>query len=319
MSPKILIAGPVGYGGGSVLSDFITSSNGLIKAENLIGLVRSDEQVKALASKGVNVLQLDATDEEALAKEVLENEDPAPLLSLIRALGKRHAATGQPTYFIQITGYPDAEVRDDDPLLFEKEKTAPPFFPRQANVVAIEEAKKLGVTSFVIAVPLAYGEGTGYWNELSFQLHSWPAAHISDLTVFYRLLVEKILSKAPIPSDEHGRYFAVAHRLDWWDILDQLASIMHKRGFVSEPKADVWPSEEAADTASKAPPGWAKIGLSNGTQAIPVKKDLLGWQPEWDQERFMESLEDEVRNALESDLSKSGIYKMINAVTWKTD
>ncbi|KAI1263557.1 hypothetical protein F5Y18DRAFT_437908 [Xylariaceae sp. FL1019] len=105
---------------------------------------------------------------------------------------------------------------------------------------------------------------------------------------------------------------------------------MHKRGLVDEPKAVVWPSEEKADGAFKVPPGWAKNGFSNGyahfhmsvqahDQVIPVKKDLLGWQPEWDQKRFMANLEDEVRDALESDISKSGIQKMVNAVTGNTE
>ncbi|KAI1263556.1 hypothetical protein F5Y18DRAFT_428830 [Xylariaceae sp. FL1019] len=163
MSPKILIAGAAGYIQSntksaqwcSVLSSFLANPHGIIKAKDIIGLTSGTQ---------------------ALC----------------------HA-----------TGYPDIEVRDDDPLLFEKETTVPVFFPRQANVLAIEEAKKLGVTTFVLAIPLAYGKVTRYWNEMSFQLPvminvlghfkkaykfeekgSSPAVHMSDLTVFYQVLVE---------------------------------------------------------------------------------------------------------------------------------
>lgn len=77
-----------------------------------------------------------------------------------------------------------------------------------------------------------------------------PAAvHISDLTSFYLLLLEKILQQEPVPSGENGYYFALAHRSPWWKVMNGLAKGLYARGLVNEPEVQVWPSyDEAADT-----------------------------------------------------------------------
>jgi ABC-type taurine transport system ATPase subunit len=66
------------------------------------------------------------------------------------------------------------------------------------------------------------------------------------LTALYALLIEKILQKEPLPNGEKGYYFAMAHRLPWWTAMDRLASALHARGLVTEPKAQIWPSYEMA-------------------------------------------------------------------------
>jgi hypothetical protein len=62
----------------------------------------------------------------------------------------------------------------------------------------------------------------------------------------YALLVEKILQKDPIPSGEKGYYFAMAHKVPWWDVMQRIAESLYARGLVEEPKAQTWPSYEMA-------------------------------------------------------------------------
>ena len=70
--------------------------------------------------------------------------------------------------------------------------------------------------------------------------------HISDLTALYGRIIEKILQKEALPSGTEGYYFALAHHLHWWEVLDHLAGALDARGLVIDPKTHFWPSDEAA-------------------------------------------------------------------------
>ncbi len=58
--------------------------------------------------------------------------------------------------------------------------------------------------------------------------------------------MEKILQKESIPSGESGHYFAMAHRVPWWDVMDRLAEGLYKRGLVVDPNPQIWPSDDMA-------------------------------------------------------------------------
>lgn len=77
--------------------------------------------------------------------------------------------------------------------------------------------------------------------------------HITDLTALYGRTIKKILQKAALPSDTEGYYLARAHDLHWWEVLDYLAVGLHARGLVTDPKTQLWPSDEAAVEALGAP------------------------------------------------------------------
>ncbi len=62
----------------------------------------------------------------------------------------------------------------------------------------------------------------------------------------YIIIVEKIVQKEPIPSGESGYYFAMAHRVPWWDVMDRIAENLHSRGLVAEPRAQIWHSDKMA-------------------------------------------------------------------------
>lgn len=66
------------------------------------------------------------------------------------------------------------------------------------------------------------------------------------MVALYALLVEKILQKEPIPSGEQGYYFAVAHGVPWWAVMERIAESLHARGLVAEPKVQIWPSDKMA-------------------------------------------------------------------------
>jgi len=61
------------YRGGSIIADFLSSSNEVLKSSRIIAAVRSDEQAKLLSESGLNVLQLDLTDEKAVVESLVKN------------------------------------------------------------------------------------------------------------------------------------------------------------------------------------------------------------------------------------------------------
>jgi hypothetical protein len=70
------------YRGSSLVADFLASNNTLIEKEHINAAVRSEEQAKALSKLGINVLQLDLTDEKAVVESLLRHDSTK--LSTIR-------------------------------------------------------------------------------------------------------------------------------------------------------------------------------------------------------------------------------------------
>lgn len=66
-------------------------------------------------------------------------------------------------------------------------------------------------------------------------------------------MVEKILLKEPIPSDEEGFYFPMAHRWPWWTVLQGIANSLHARGLVADPTIQLWPDWGVASDALALP------------------------------------------------------------------
>ncbi len=60
--------------GGSIITHFRSIKGSLIKEENIIAGVRSEEQAKVLLSHGVKVLLLDLDDEDKVVELVVNND-----------------------------------------------------------------------------------------------------------------------------------------------------------------------------------------------------------------------------------------------------
>ncbi|KAI0384227.1 NAD(P)-binding protein [Hypomontagnella monticulosa] len=347
MSQNILITGAAGYIGGSLLAELIAHTSGPIKTTKISAAVRSEEQVQKLSKLGVNVVRVDLNNETAIKEAVLRNEidivvhtassTNSPLVShLIKALGQRRKESGKEVYFVHSSvttlysaeaGWPYGEVRDSDPVFEREKEMGGPHPVRETNVLLVEEAKAHGVKSVNIVVPTVYGRGTGEWRKLSVSIPAYirtsidrkvvykfdkdgspPATHISDLTALYSLIIENILRKEPIPMGEHGYYFAMAHRAPWWDVMQGIAKALYARGLVSEPEPQVWPSYEmAADVLSFPRQHIRAMGTASG-ELVPVNAYKLGWQPKWDQKKFLESVDDEVQAVLELDTVKTTVF-----------
>ncbi|KAH8678427.1 hypothetical protein BX600DRAFT_452050 [Xylariales sp. PMI_506] len=274
--------------------------------------------------------------------QVASSMNPPLVLNLIRALGERRKTSGQETYFVHSSvatlfapevGWRYGQAKDTDPL-FEREKEQAAelgYHPvREVTIAVMKQAKESGVTAFNVVVPNVYGTGSGPVRKLSVSFPAWirsglkdriihkfdtdnvpPQVHVSDLVEVYALITENILSQKPIPSGEEGYYFTASHRTSWWRVMDGFAKYMHQRGLIEEPTAQVWPSLEVAAQSLGFPVQYVRVMGPNDADIVPVHAYQLGWQPKWDEKRFLESLEQEVEAVLQWDVVKPTIFNSL--------
>jgi len=84
------------------------------------------------------------------------------------------------------------------------------------------------------------------------------------LTALYRLIIENILQKETIPNGKEGYYFAVAHDLFWWEIMDHLAVALKARNLVTDSETRIWPDYEAAAEGLGVPVQFVKPLWNSG-------------------------------------------------------
>ncbi|KAL6850631.1 hypothetical protein ACO1O0_007755 [Amphichorda felina] len=339
MGKNILITGAAGYIGGSIVANFISRIDGPIKSASISAAARSADQVQTLSKLGVNAILVDLNDENSVKAAILSNSidiivhtasssHPSLVANLINALGERQKISGETSFvhssittlFSVDGGWPHGEIADTDDVFTKEKELGGPHPVRQTNILLAERAKALGIKSFNVAVPNVYGRGSGSGRKVSVNIPAniraamekrtvyifdkdgaSPAAHISDLAELYALLVEKILLKEPIPSGEKGYYFAMSHQTSWWTITKRLAEAMYARGLVDSPEVKTWPSyDEAADALGFPRLHVRAMGTASATIA-PVNAYKIGWQPKWDEKRFLDNIDEEVRDVLEVD------------------
>ncbi|KAF7547805.1 hypothetical protein G7046_g8889 [Stylonectria norvegica] len=298
--------------------------------------------------EGVTVFQLDLADKQAVIDAILDNKvdivlhqagaiDSRMAANLLHGLGQRRRETGNKvhlvhtsvcTMFAEAGGWPFGKVRDSDAGIVEKEKQIPKGNPtRQTNIIVADLSKAEDVTTLNVPVPVVYGRGTGLERQVSVNIPAMvrasmklktvykfaqdgapPALHVSDLSQLYVVLLERILQGEPLPTGDYGYYFAMAHRSPWWKVMDRLAESMFARGLVNSPEVKVWPSnEEAADELGFPRAFIAGIGWSSG-DLVAVNGFKVGWKPQWDEERFLASIDDEVQTMLDCDKGVTSLF-----------
>ncbi|KXS94225.1 hypothetical protein AC578_10919 [Pseudocercospora eumusae] len=270
--------------------------------------------------------------------------NPDMASSLIKALGQRQRESGQQTYYIHssVTAvftaeaqWPYGQIKDSDPDIFQKDKQAcntQGYSPvRITNVVVAELSKELGVKSYNIALPTVHGRGFGECRKTSVKIPAYlrlflkertvyryekeaseTAAHISDIVDLYALLVQKILSGDSAPEGENGYYFAFSHYAPSWKTNDELARLLLKKGLVDSAEVKTFASDEEAGEKMGIPAAVIGTMLSNsGKNMIAENPYKIGWKPKWDEQRYLESLEKEIDDALELEDVKPTLFQSL--------
>jgi hypothetical protein len=130
---------------------------------------------------------------------------------------------------------------------------------------------------------------------------------------FYAILTAKFLQNEPIPNGEKGRYFAFNHRCPYPQMLAGIAAALYSRGLVDTSEVKIWPSDEIAAKSLCLPVTHIHAMCASSGELVPVNGFELGWQPEWNEQRFVAIIDDEVQAALDLDTVKTSRYDSLIA------
>jgi hypothetical protein len=149
--------------------------------------------------------------------------------------------------------------------------------------------------------------------------------HVTDLADYYTRLIQRIIEQRALPAGNDGYYLVSAHTFNWHELLQALANDLRTRGLVLNADVTVWPSEEVktkslglpspySDIAwnskqvspsfktNKAP--WGVLCTNLNSAAVLSHHDKeLGWNPEWNYQRFLREIGEEVDAVLEAGTS----------------
>lgn len=150
-----------------------------------------------------------------------------------------------------------------------------------------------------------------------------PVVHISDLVALFALLVEKSCWKSKFRAarrvttllwpTEHlgGMSYSVWPRLCmrvalWWSPKHRSSPMM--RWQQSHFGCELWglPGKSLLSFARSC----ITINWLSG-ELVPVNAYQLGWQPKWDKERFLESMDDEIEAVQELDKVKASVFDLL--------
>ncbi|KAK1983626.1 hypothetical protein LZ30DRAFT_713824 [Colletotrichum cereale] len=353
MMNNILLTGAAGYIGGTVLADLLARQDGPVKAAKLFAAVRTHEQVEILSKlAGVSVAQVDLLKKDVVEEFVQHNEidfivnlapsfDLTIASNLLNALGKRRQAgasdlrlihSSVTAAFSKENGWPFGEISDTGSVLAKTREIGDQHPVRMADILVADKGKELGVKTFNVTLPNVYGRGTGEGRKLSVSIPTYVrasirnqivnkfdkdghpvAVHVTDLAALYVLLIEKILQREPIPSDDVGIYFGVAHTMSWWKVMSAIAQALYDRGLVKDMEPQVWSSYNAAADELGWPRAYIRGMGASSPKLVPLNAYKLGWKPEWDESRFMDSIDDEVQSALDLDTGATSLYDSLQA------
>lgn len=193
-------------------------------------------------------------------------------------------------------------------------------------VLATNAAHPDTIKTAMVCPPTIYGPGRGPGNQRSRQVYElakitldmgqapqlgkglteWDNVHILDLSVLFRLLVEKaVASLTPDGSDDSeifgqkGYFLAESGHHVWGQISKQVGKIAFEKGYIKTPEVDTMEVQEANKRVGSEALTW---GLNSKGYAKRARK-YLGWTPKG------KTLEEELPGIVVGEAKALGIEK----------
>jgi len=277
---RVFVTGATGFIGSVVVQDLINSGH------QVLGLSRSDEGAKALATAGAQVQRGDLEDLESLRSGAAASDGVIHTAFIhdfskfkenceidrraIETLGSALAGSGRPLVVTSGTGLlahgrlatEDDLPRSDSPMPRVSEQAAIAFVSQGVRVSIIRlpqvhDRDKQGLVTYLIAVAREKGI-SAYIGD---GLNRWPAVHRLDAAPLYRLALER--------GPAGARYHAVAERgVPVREIAESIG-----RGF-RIPVVALSPAEAAGHF------GWlAMFAGFDMPASSALTQQRLGWRP----------------------------------------
>lgn len=152
------------------------------------------------------------------------------------------------------------------------------------------------VKTAIVCPPTIWGVGRGPDNTRSVQIYNatkaflkrgkafkvgkaeniWHQIHVCDLSNLYLLLGEAALNNgSPATWNEQGYYLAENGPFVWGDVLQEIANVAHKKGFLQDSTVESLPPVEADAYLRNA-----RYSIGTNSRGISIRgKRLLGWKP----------------------------------------
>lgn len=276
---RVFVTGATGFIGSAVVQDLLRAGH------TVLGLSRSDAGAEALASAGAEVHRGDLEDLDSLRSGAAASDGVIHLgfvhdfsrfqevcqidKRAIEAMGDELAGSNRPLVvtsglFLSPGGVAteDVEVPANSPISRVSEQTALQFAARGVRVSVVRlpqvhDTRKHGLVTYLIAsarekgVSAYVGDG----------LNRWPAVHVLDAAVLYRLALEK--------GSTGARYHAVAEEgVPLREIAEAIG-----RG-LKVPVVSKSPEEAAGNFG---PLGFF-VG-ADGPASSALTQERLGWRP----------------------------------------
>ncbi|KAH9221701.1 NAD dependent epimerase/dehydratase family protein [Leptodontidium sp. 2 PMI_412] len=245
-------------------------------------------------------------------------------------LGDHAKSTGKETHYVHISGtsmvgdWPvsgeriDTKIYSDvDDDIFDVEKNFPDSHSpvRSVDQVVVETGEKEGVKTYIVPPPLIFGRGTGSFTLGVGQVHMmtqlslkkkqsvmlgsgsgiWNRVHILDLTDLFTLLIRAILDGKSLPSGKTGYYFVENGFQTWKSISEGIGKAGKELGAFETDEVGEITMQEAADEFYNGNLRHAEgVLASNSRTKADKARQILGWQPKYGEEAFLEEIEEVV-------------------------